>query len=314
MTPISISARVGLMSTEQKLTPDPQQAERFSNDPGFVAALDQSGGSTPKALKAYGVEESAYSNDEEMFDLIHEARTRVITSPVFTKERILAAILFENTLDREIEGINTAEYLWKNKGIVPILKIDKGLLPTDNDVQLMKDIPGLAETLAKARAHGVFGTKERSVLHAAHAAGIADVVKQQFEVAEEVIAAGLVPILEPEVSIETPDKAQAEAILREELLKGLDALGDVQVSLKVTIPTEDNFYAELIAHPRVARALALSGGYERDEAAQRLARNPGLIASFSRALLEGLSAGQSDEEFNATLNHSIEEIYKASVA
>ncbi len=314
MTPISISARVGLMSTEQKLTPDPQQAERFSNDPGFVAALDQSGGSTPKALKAYGVEESAYSNDEEMFDLIHEARTRVITSPVFTRERILAAILFENTLDREIEGINTAEYLWKNKGIVPILKIDKGLLPTDNDVQLMKDIPGLAETLAKARAHGVFGTKERSVIHAANAAGIADVVKQQFEVAEEVIAAGLVPILEPEVSIEAPDKAQAEAILREELLKGLDALGDVQVSLKVTIPTEDNFYAELIAHPRVARVLALSGGYERDEAAQRLARNPGLIASFSRALLEGLSAGQSDEEFNATLNHSIEEIYKASVA
>ncbi|GEB96508.1 class I fructose-bisphosphate aldolase [Corynebacterium flavescens] len=314
MTPISISARVGLMSTEQKLTPDPQQAERFSNDPGFVAALDQSGGSTPKALKAYGVEESAYSNHEEMFDLIHEARTRVITSPVFTKERILAAILFENTLDREIEGINTAEYLWKNKGIVPILKIDKGLLPTDNDVQLMKDIPGLAETLAKARAHGVFGTKERSVIHAANAAGIADVVKQQFEVAEEVIAAGLVPILEPEVSIEAPDKAQAEAILREELLKGLDALGDVQVSLKVTIPTEDNFYAELIAHPRVARVLALSGGYERDEAAQRLARNPGLIASFSRALLEGLSAGQSDEEFNATLNHSIEEIYKASVA
>lgn len=313
MTPISISARVEPMSIEQKLTPDPQQAERFSNDPGFVAALDQSGGSTPKALKAYGVEESAYSNDEEMFDLIHKARTRIITSPVFTKEHVLAAILFENTLDRDIEGINTAEYLWKNKGIVPILKIDKGLLPTDNDVQLMKDIPGLDKTLAKARARGVFGTKERSVIHAANAEGIRDIVKQQFEVAKQVLDAGLVPILEPEVSIDAPDKAHAEAILREEIRNGLDALGDVHVSLKLTIPTEDDFYAGLIAHPRVARVLALSGGYERDDAAQRLTRNPGLIASFSRALLEGLFADQSEEEFNATLKHSIEEIYQASI-
>lgn len=294
--------------------PDPRQLDRFTHGAGFVAALDQSGGSTPKALAAYGVRASEYSTDEEMFDLIHQARTRVITSPAFTSERILAAILFEGTLDRDIEGTGTVDYLWNTKGIVPLLKIDKGHRDTENGVQLMRGIPGLDATLAKARDRGVFGTKERSVVHAADPEGIAAVVRQQFEVGLQVLDADLVPVLEPEVSITAPDKAEAESILRQEILRNLDGLGDRRIALKVTIPSVDGFYTDLVAHPNVVRVLALSGGYSRDEAAERLSRNPGLIASFSRALLDGLTAQQSDEELTAVLGASIESIYRASVA
>ena len=293
---------------------DPQQLARFESARGFIAALDQSGGSTPKALLQYGIDDSQYSSEQEMFDLIQEARARIITSPVFTSDRILAAILFEGTLDRQIDGRPVAEYLWVVKGIIPLLKVDKGLEAEADGVQLMRDIPGLDETLARAAAQGVFGTKERSVIHAANAESIAKVVDQQFEVGARVVAAGMVPILEPEVNITIPDKQQAEELLKAALLKGLDALGDEKVALKLSIPTVDGFYTDLIEHPKVARVVALSGGYSRDEANERLARNPGLIASFSRALLDGLTAQQSAEDYDRTLDASIESIYQASIA
>ncbi|MEE4021697.1 fructose bisphosphate aldolase [Gordonia sp. PKS22-38] len=289
------------------------QLTRFETGQGFIAALDQSGGSTPKALRDYGIADDRYSTDEEMFDLINAARTRIVLSPSFDSSRILAAILFQGTLDRQIDGTEFARYLWEKKQIVPILKIDKGLLEEQDGVQLMKDIPGLEQTLADAHGRGVFGTKERSVIHSANADGIKRVVAQQFEVASTVLAADMVPILEPEVSIKAPDKVEAEEQLKAELLNGLQELGDVKVSIKITIPTVDDFYADLIAHPKVARVVALSGGYSRDDACARLARNPGLIASFSRALLDGLTDQQDDAEFDRTLNDSIEVIYRASV-
>lgn len=290
-----------------------EQYLRMKEGKGFIAALDQSGGSTPKALAQYGVPETAYSNEDEMYALIHEARSRIITSPVFDSKRIIGAILFENTLDREIEGVPSAKYLWETKNIVPILKIDKGLAEKKDDAQLMKDIPGLDELLARAKAQGVYGTKERSVIYAANPASIKAVVDQQFELAERVLAAGLVPIVEPEVNIDAPDKAEAEALLKAEILAHLDQLDGKKVALKLTIPDVDNFYRELIEHPAVARVVALSGGYPRDEANDRLSRNNGLIASFSRALLDGLTASQSDEDFNSTLDATIEGIYQASL-
>ena len=292
---------------------NPQQLDRFETGRGFIAALDQSGGSTPKALRQYGVDESAYSSESEMFDIIHAARTRIITSPAFTSERILGAILFEGTLNREIEGRGAVDYLWSVKGIVGFLKIDKGLAEERDGVQLMKDIPDLEGLLARGVAQGAFGTKERSVIHAAIPAGIAQVVDQQFAVADQVLAAGLLPIVEPEVSINAPDKEQAETILKAELLQRLDALSDQKVALKLTLPTTPGFYSDLVAHPSVARVLALSGGYDRDHANDLLAANRGLIASFSRALLDGLTAQQSTEEFDATLAASIESIYRASL-
>ncbi|MFT3942201.1 MAG: fructose bisphosphate aldolase [Ancrocorticia sp.] len=291
-----------------------EQSLRFEQGQGFIAALDQSGGSTPKALAQYGVPETAYSNEEEMYALIHEARSRIITSPVFDSKRIIGAILFENTLDREIDGIPSAKYLWETKNIVPILKIDKGLAEKKDDAQLMTDIPGLDELLARAKAQGVYGTKERSVIYAANPASIKAVVDQQFELAQRVLAAGLVPIVEPEVNIDAPDKAEAEALLKAEILTHLDKLDGKKVALKLTIPEVDNFYRELIEHPAVARVVALSGGYPREEANDRLLRNNGLIASFSRALLDGLTAGQSEEEFNNTLDATIEGIYQASLS
>ena len=293
---------------------DPLQLARFETGKGFIAALDQSGGSTPKALRLYGLDPSAYASEDEMYDLIHAARTRIVTSPVFTSGRVLGAILFEATLDRDVEGVGFAQYLWSTKGILPFLKIDKGLEDTADDVQLMRGIPGLDELLARARGKGVFGTKERSVIHAANESGIERVVAQQFALGERVLDAGLMPILEPEVSITAPDKAEAEALLAEQIRAHLGTLGDRTVALKVSIPTIDGFYSDLIAHPNVARVVALSGGYSRDEANARLARNPGLIASFSRALLDGLTAQQSPEEFDRTLDATIEAIYQASIA
>lgn len=292
---------------------DPLQLARFETRKGFIAALDQSGGSTPKALRLYGLDPSAYASEDEMYDLIHAARTRIVTSPVFTSSRVLGAILFEATLDRDVEGVGFAEYLWSTKGILPFLKIDKGLEDAADDVQLMRDIPGLDELLARARDKGVFGTKERSVIHAANESGIERVVAQQFALGERVLDAGLMPILEPEVSITAPDKAEAEALLAEQIRAHLGTLGGRKVALKVSIPTIDGFYSDLIAHPNVARVVALSGGYSRDEANARLARNPGLIASFSRALLDGLTAQQSPEEFDRTLDATIEAIYQASI-
>jgi fructose-bisphosphate aldolase class I len=281
---------------------------------GFIAALDQSGGSTPKALKAYGVGADAFSNETEMYDRIHEMRTRIITSRAFDK-RIVGAILFENTMDREIDGVGTAEYLWNKKGIVPFLKIDKGLAAEENGVQLMKPMPGLDALLARGREKGVFGTKERSVILRANRDGIRAIVDQQFEVGRQVLAAGLVPILEPEVDINAPDKREAEAILREEILAELDKMPkDQVVMLKLTLPEEDGFYSPLVNHPRVLKVVALSGGYSRDDANARLSRNPGVIASFSRALSEGLSAQQSDADFDATLDQATGSIYAASVA
>lgn len=295
--------------------PDAAQLTRFETGRGFIAALDQSGGSTPKALALYGVDESHYATEAEMFDLIHAARARVITSPAFSSDRILGAILFEGTLDRDIDGRGVVEYLWSGKGIIPFLKIDKGLEAERDGVQPMREIPDLDALLDRAAGKGVFGTKERSVIHAANPAGIELAVTQQIRVAEHVLAAGLVPILEPEVDIHAVDKAGAEELLKAELLRQLDALSvSGKVAVKVTIPSVDDFYADLIGHPRVARVVALSGGYARDEANARLADNPGLIASFSRALLDGLTAQQSDEEFNRTLDGSIESIYRASIA
>jgi fructose-bisphosphate aldolase class I len=291
-----------------------QQAAKMGSSKGFIAALDQSGGSTPKALKLYGIEESAYSNDTEMFDLMHQMRSRIITSPVFGGDRVLAAILFEQTMDRDIDGIPSATYLWNDKNVVPFLKIDKGLADESDSVQLMKPIPGLCNLLSRAADKGIFGTKERSVIGGANPAGIAAIVEQQFEVAEQVLSSGLVPILEPEVTITIADKAAAEEILRDEITKHLSGVPEGrQVMLKLSLPAEANFYLPLIQHPRVLRVVALSGGYSRAEADVLLGQNDGLIASFSRALTEGLSAQQSDEEFNATLDAAIQSIYTASV-
>jgi len=290
-----------------------QQKAKFQTQPGFVAALDQSGGSTPKALRLYGVPETAYSNDKEMMDLIHEMRTRIITSPAFDGDRILAAILFEDTMDREIEGRPSAEYLWEVKKVVPILKVDKGLADEADGVQLMKPIPGLGELLDKAKSKGIFGTKMRSVIKQASPSGIKAIVEQQFEIGRQIVAAGLVPIIEPEVDIHCPAKAEAEDLLKAEIMKQLDALPEGEmVMLKLTLPEKDNLYAECIEHPRVLKVVALSGGYSREEANERLARQHDMVASFSRALTEGLSAQQSDEEFNAMLDASIESICEAS--
>lgn len=291
-----------------------RQLEKMKQADGFIAALDQSGGSTPKALRLYGVAESAWTTEEEMFDLVHQMRTRIITSPAFTGERILGAILFENTMDREIEGQPTAEYLWGVKKVVPILKVDKGLADEADGVQLMKPMPDLDALLAKAKAAGIFGTKMRSVIKQASESGIAAVVAQQFEIARRIVAAGLVPIVEPEVDIHCPEKAKAEAMLKAEILKQLNALSaDQQVMLKLTLPEQNNFYVDLIEHPRTVRVVALSGGYSREEANERLARQNGMVASFSRALTEGLSKQQSDAEFNAMLDASIRSIYEASI-
>ena len=292
-----------------------EQATRMTEAKGFIAALDQSGGSTPKALRAYGIQGDAYSSDAEMFDLVHAMRSRLITSPSFTSEKVLAAILFEMTMDREIEGIPTAQYLWEKKGIVPLLKIDKGLADEENDVQVMKPMPELDKLLDRGAEKGIFGTKERSVINAANTEGIQAVVDQQFEIGKQVLAKGMVPILEPEVTISIDDKKEAEELLKAALLKGLDDIPEgQQVMIKVSIPTVDNFYEDLINHPKVMRVVALSGGYERDDANERLSRNKGLIASFSRALLEGLTADQSQEEFDNTLATTIDGIYKASIA
>jgi fructose-bisphosphate aldolase class I len=291
-----------------------QQFQKVSHAPGFIAALDQSGGSSPKALKLYGIDESAYSGDEEMFDLIHAMRARIITSPAFTGERVLGAILFEGTMDRDIEGVGTSQFLWERKQVVPFLKVDKGLADEADGVQLMKPMPGLDELLARAVGKGVFGTKMRSVILRASSAGIGAVVAQQFEVGRQIVAAGLVPIIEPEVDIHAPDKAEAEAVLRDAITAELDALRpDQHVMLKLTLPEHDDFYAPLIAHPQVVRVVALSGGYARDDANARLSRNHGMIASFSRALTEGLSAQQSAAEFDAALDATIEGIYRASI-
>jgi len=288
------------------------QLAKVRNAEGFIAALDQSGGSTPKALKLYGVEESAYANDEEMFDLVHAMRCRICESPAFTGDRILGAILFEMTLDRDIAGKNSAAYLWQEKNVVPFLKVDKGLADEADGVQVMKPMPELDALLEKANARGVFGTKMRSVIKSASESGIRAVVEQQFEIGKRICAAGLVPIIEPEVDINAPDKAEAEAILSGELLSQLDALGDQNVMLKLTLPEETNLYSKHIAHDRIVRVVALSGGYTREEANRRLTRNTGMVASFSRALTEGLSAQQSDDEFDATLDQSIEVIFQAS--
>lgn len=290
-----------------------QQKAKFRTQAGFIAALDQSGGSTPKALKLYGIPETAYSGEAQMMDLIHAMRTRIITSPSFNGDRILAAILFENTMDREIQGRPTAEYLWEVKKVVPILKVDKGLQDEADGVQLMKPMPGLDALLARAKARGIFGTKMRSVIKQANPVGIKAVVAQQFEVAKQIIAAGLVPIIEPEVDIKCPDKAGAEDLLKAEIMAQLDQLPEGQlVMLKLTIPSRDNLYADCIKHPRVLKVVALSGGYSRAEANEKLARQHGMVASFSRALTEGLTAQQSDAEFDRALDAAIESIYQAS--
>ena len=285
------------------------------NGKGFIAALDQSGGSTPKALKLYGVNEDQYSNEEEMFDLIHKMRTRIIKSPAFNEEKILGAILFEQTMDSKIDGKYTADFLWEEKRVLPFLKIDKGLNDLDADgVQTMKPNPGLADLLKKANERHIFGTKMRSVIKKASPAGIARVVDQQFEVAAQIVAAGLVPIIEPEVDINNVDKVECEEILRDEIRKHLNALPETSnVMLKLTLPTVENFYEEFTKHPRVVRVVALSGGYSREKANDILSKNKGIIASFSRALTEGLSAQQTDDEFNKTLAATIEGIYEASV-
>jgi len=290
------------------------QMEKAGHGQGFIAALDQSGGSTPKALKAYGIDEGAYSNEDEMFDLIHVMRTRIITSPAFTGDRLIGAILFEQTMDREIEGKGSAEYLWDVKQVVPFLKVDKGLAAEADGVQLMKPIPGLDDLVARAHSKGVFGTKMRSVIKQPNPAGIKAIVDQQFTVGKQILAGGLMPILEPEADIFMENRSEAERLLKEGILAELGDLGaDQQVMLKLSIPVEDDFYADLIAHPKVLRVVALSGGYSRAEANDRLVRNHGLTASFSRALSEGLSAQQTDEEFNHMLDESIQSIYEASI-
>lgn len=289
--------------------------DQVRNGNGFIAALDQSGGSTPKALKAYGVEETAYDNDEEMFDLIHGMRTRIVNAPAFTGAKIVGAILFEMTFDRKIGGKPSAQYLWEDRRVVPFLKIDKGLEAEANGCQMLKPMPGLDDLLTRAAAGGVFGTKERSVISAANAKGIEDIVRQQFDVGRQVIRHGLVPMLEPEITISIADKAEAEVMLRDEILRHLDMLApDQVVMLKLTLPEEPNIYQPLVDHPNVMRVVALSGGYSRDEANARLSQNTGVIASFSRALTEGLNAQQDDDAFNALLSTTIEEIFAASVA
>jgi fructose-bisphosphate aldolase class I len=295
------------------MTLNTEQLEKMKTGKGFIAALDQSGGSTPKALKLYGIEESAYSGDEEMFDLVHQMRTRIIKSPSLNAERTLGAILFDMTMERTIDGKGTAEYLWENKKIVPFLKIDNGLAAEENGVQVMKAIPELDDRLARANGHKVFGTKMRSVIKLANRKGIQQIVDQQFEIGKKILAAGLVPIIEPEVDINSHEKEQAEGILKLEILGQLNKLRDNQnVMLKLTLPSQDNFYSDLVAHPRVIRVVALSGGYARDEANKMLAKNNGVIASFSRALTEGLSAQQSDKEFDDALDKAVQGIYEAS--
>jgi len=289
------------------------QLEQMRTKPGFIAALDQSGGSTPKALSSYGIKEDAWSNETEMFALVHQMRTRIITSPSFTGERILGAILFENTMDSDIEGQPSADYLWNVKRVVPFLKVDQGLAAEKGGVQLMKPIPNLAALLSKAQAKHIFGTKMRSFIKQANAASIKDIVNQQFEAAQQIIAAGLVPIIEPEVDIHSPEKAKAEGLLKAALLEELNELPEGQlVMLKLTLPEQNDFYAECVAHPKVARVVALSGGYSREEGNNRLRRNHGVVASFSRALIEGLSVQQSDAEYNALLDESIQSIFEAS--
>jgi len=290
-----------------------QQLRKIKTQPGFIAALDQSGGSTPKALLAYGIAQSAWSNEEQMFALVHQMRARIITSPAFNGDRILAAILFEGTMDRDIEGRPTADYLWNVKRVVPFLKIDKGLADEKDGVQLMKPMPGLAALLDKANAKRIFGTKMRSLIKQANASGINAIVDQQFELATQILAAGLMPIVEPEVDIHCPDKGRAEALLRAALLERLSKLpADRTVMLKLTLPEQDDLHADLVKHPKVLKVVALSGGYSREEGNSRLSRNHGVVASFSRALVEGLSAQQSDAEFNATLDAAIQSIYEAS--
>jgi fructose-bisphosphate aldolase, class I len=296
-------------------TVNQEQFDKIKTGNGFIAALDQSGGSTPKALKLYGVEESEYSGEDEMFDRIHEMRTRIVTSPAFTGERILGAILFEMTMDRQIGGKGSAAYLWEDKHVVPFLKVDKGLADEADGAQVMKPMPGLDALLERAVGLGVFGTKMRSVIKLGNPAGVDAVVSQQFEVGRQILDAGLVPIIEPEIDIKSPEKAEAEALLKAGILSELAGVPDGQaVMLKLTLPEADGFYTELVEHPKVLRVVALSGGYTREEANARLARNKGVVASFSRALTEGLSAQQSDDEFNAMLDSSIQSIYEASIA
>ena len=287
--------------------------EKIRTAPGFIAALDQSGGSTPTALGRYGVTEDAWSDDEGMYTVVHEMRTRIMTSPAFTGDRILGAILFENTMDREVEGQSTASYLWSVKNVAPFLKVDKGLADEEHGVQLMKPMPGLADLLGKGKAAGIFGTKMRSVIKRANPAGIESIVKQQFDIGRQIIAAGFIPIIEPEVDIHCPEKAEAESILNTHIMDHLNSLNsDEIVMLKLTLPEKDNLYADCVAHPNVARVVALSGGYSREEANSRLSRNKGMVASFSRALSEGLQQQQSDDEFNAMLDSSIAAICEAS--
>jgi fructose-bisphosphate aldolase class I len=290
-----------------------QQQQQMKTQRGFIAALDQSGGSTPGALRLYGIKEGAWSSEDEMFAIVHQMRTRIMTSPSFTGERIIAAVLFENTMDRDIEGRPTADYLWNVKHIVPFLKVDKGIEGEKNGVQLLKPMPGLAALLDKAKAQGIFGTKMRSFIKQSNAAGIKAIVSQQFEVAGQIIAAGVLPIIEPEVDIHCPERAKAEELLKAAILEELNELPvDQLVMLKLTLPERDDFYADCVRHPKVLRVVALSGGYAREEANDRLRRNHGIVASFSRALVEGLSAQQSDTEFNALLDESIQSIFEAS--
>jgi fructose-bisphosphate aldolase class I len=298
---------------EARMSNRDQQLQKMKTQPGFVAALDQSGGSTPKALKQYGVKEGAWSNEEEMYALVHQMRTRIITSPAFNGERILGAILFENTMDREIEKQPTADYLWNVKRVVPFLKVDQGLDADKDGVQLMKAMPKLGGLLERAKSKHIFGTKMRSVIKQANPAGINNIVRQQFEVGAQIISAGFMPILEPEVDIHCPDKAKAEALLKTGIIEKLNALpAGQQVMLKLTLPDQPDFYSDLVRNPKIARVVALSGGYTRQEANDRLRKNHGVVASFSRALVEGLSAQQSDQEFNTALDASIQSIYEAS--
>jgi fructose-bisphosphate aldolase, class I len=290
-----------------------EQLQKVKTSPGFIAALDQSGGSTPKALRLYGVQENTWSSDEEMFAIVHQMRTRIITSPAFNGDRIIGAILFENTMDREIEGQPTADYLWNVKRVVPFLKVDQGLAAEKDGVQLMKPMPMLAALLDKARAKRIFGTKMRSFIKRADEAGTKNIVIQQFEIAQQIISANLVPIIEPEIDIHCPEKGKAEQLLKAAILEKVNELPDGQfIMLKLTLPEQDDFYAEFVKHPRVLRVVALSGGYSREEANNRLRRNHGVVASFSRALVEGLTAQQSDAEFNAMLDKSIQCIFDAS--
>ena len=292
---------------------DEEQLQKIKTGPGFIAALDQSGGSTPKALRLYGIQENTWSSDEEMFTIVHQMRTRIITSPAFSGERIIGAILFENTMDREIEGQPTADYLWNVKRVVPFLKVDKGLAAEKDEVQLMKPMPMLAALLDKARAKRIFGTKMRSVIKQADEAGIKNIVIQQFEIARQIISANLVPIIEPEIDIHCPEKGKAEQLLKAAILEKVNELpGGQFVMLKLTLPEQDDFYAEFVKHPGILRVVALSGGYSREEANNRLRKNHGVVASFSRALVEGLTAQQSDAEFNAMLDKSIQSIFDAS--